>query len=90
MDSIWGALTYGEWNITMNTMTKLREVMDEKGVTIAQIASVTGLDPKTVWHATQGKKIRKATRIAIAGYLKVAPDALFLEAHIPESIQEAV
>jgi transcriptional regulator with XRE-family HTH domain len=71
-------------------MSKLREVMDQKGVTIADIASETGLDPKTVWHATQGKKIHRATKIAIAGYFKVPQEELFLATNIQKAIQVSV
>lgn len=71
------------------TMTKLREVMDRSRVTILDIASGTGLDPKTVWHATQGRKIRKATRLAIARFLGVESDAIFAQIDIQKAIFEA-
>lgn len=67
-------------------MTKLREVMDQSRVTILDIASGTGLDPKTVWHATQGRKIRKATRLAIARFLGVESDAIFASSDIQKPI----
>ncbi|GGB80360.1 hypothetical protein GCM10008019_40760 [Deinococcus soli (ex Cha et al. 2016)] len=67
-------------------MNRLREVMDQKRVTIAEIASGTGLDPKTVWHATQDKKIRKATRLAISRFLQMAPEAIFSDSDIQKTI----
>lgn len=70
----------------MSGMTKLRGVMDKKGVTLADIAAETGLDPKTVWHATQGKKVRRATRKAIAGCLGIPESKLFVAADIPKAI----
>lgn len=73
-----GILLYG--------MTKLREAMDQKGVTIADIASATGLDPKTVWHATQNKKIRRATKKAIAGFLAIPEADLFVAPDIQKAI----
>ena len=71
-------------------MTKLREVMDAKGVTLAEISAATGLDPKTIWHATQARKIRRSTRVAIAGYLGLSEATLFLASDIPDPIQEEV
>lgn len=71
-------------------MTKLREVMDEKGVTLAEIAASTGLDTKTIWHATKSKKIRRSTRIAIAGFFDLPEPFLFPASDIPECISGQV
>lgn len=71
-------------------MTKLREVMDEKGVTLAEIAASTGLDTKTIWHATKSKKIRRSTRIAIAGFFGLPEPVLFPAPDIPKCISEQI
>lgn len=71
-------------------MTKLREVMDEKGVTLAEIAASTGLDTKTIWHATKSKKIRRSTRIAIAGFFGLPESALFPVPDIQKCISKQV
>ena len=64
----------------------MREVMDKKGVTLAEISEATGLDVKTVWHATQDKKIRRSTRRAIANYLGESEADLFLVSNISDCI----
>lgn len=70
-------------------MTRLREVMDEKGVTLAEISRETGLDTKTVWHATQSRKIRRSTRVAIAKFFGLPENDLFLDSNIPSSIKDS-
>ena len=68
-------------------MTKLREVMDEKNVTLAEISAATGLDTKTVWHATQSRKIRRSTRKAIANFFGLPEEEIFLDSDIPKPIK---
>ena len=68
-------------------MTKLREVMDEKKVTLAEISAATGLDIKTVWHATQSRKIRRSTQKAIANFFGLPEGEIFLDSDIPKPIQ---
>lgn len=60
--------------------------MDERGTTLAEIADVTGLDQKTVWHATQGRKIQRSTRRLIAGFFGLQEAELFAASDIPNPI----
>ncbi|AFZ67541.1 hypothetical protein [Deinococcus peraridilitoris] len=67
--------------------------MDQRGLSLAEIAAGTGLDTKTVWHVTQGKKTQKATRKVISLFLAMPEEDLFPISNIQNPIfeeQEAV
>lgn len=67
-------------------MSRLRLLMDERGTTLAEIAAGTGLDSKTVWHATHGKKLQRSTKKLIAGFFGMDEEELFPTSDIPKAI----
>lgn len=48
--------------------TRMQTLMEERSITIEEIAAATQLSYKTVWSAKKGNSITRANKAAIAGY----------------------
>ncbi len=59
--------------------TRLDELLEEKNMTIAQLADATGLNPKTVHDLARGKydRIGLSTIAVLCDALKIQPGDLF-------------
>lgn len=72
-----------------DAMTRLRKELDDRGLSLAKVAALTGLDVKTIWHASVGRKTNPSTRRLIALALGIAEADLFVESSSIPVIPEA-